>query len=132
MSVIFNIFNQISHAWKIIPVENSLYINKFGKRLFIINSHFKITHMPSYYYISLQRVTENKSNYAFRSVGHKRIMPQCSLPQTRTMLSFHVNNPKLGIWWQSKKHCQPNLSIEHKTEKKRLQSTTSIIQSRNK
>ena len=26
-------------------------IDKFGKRLFVHSSHFKITHMPSYYYI---------------------------------------------------------------------------------
>ena len=32
---------------------------------FIPKLHFKITHMPSYYYISLRQ--RNKSNYAFRS-----------------------------------------------------------------
>ena len=36
-------------------------IDNFGERLFIPNSHFKITHMPSYYYISLrQRNGEQK------------------------------------------------------------------------
>ena len=30
-------------------------IDKFAERLFIPNSHFKITHMPGYYYISLQQ-----------------------------------------------------------------------------
>ena len=37
-------------------------------RLFIPNSHSEITHMPSYYYISLRQRDREQSNYAFRSM----------------------------------------------------------------
>ena len=67
-------------------------IDQIGYRLFIPNSHFKITHMPSYYDISLrQRNGEQKVT------THLEIWTRVNNSAT---LSNHVSNTKLGIGWQ--------------------------------
>ena len=78
-------------------------INKFGERLFMPNLHFKITHMTSYYYVSLRQCSgEQKQLYNYEN----------SLKKFRSALLISFNT----VVWSFSKQMLPARKLTGKSK----------------